>query len=91
MQKAHVAFNKSELCQPGENHFGAKTWIIKSPSGKIYECRNLLHFIRENAELFDGSVRQAWDGITKIKYTMQGKRKFPSHSWKGWTLIEFGD
>ena len=42
--------------------------------GRFYECRNLLNWCREHADLLDNSPRQAWDGLTKIKYSMQGKR-----------------
>ena len=88
---ARANLAESPIFQPDENHVNARTWVIKSPSGEVYECRNLMNFIRENAELFNNEIRQAWDGITKIKYSMQGKRKFKSSQWKGWTLIEWGD
>ena len=88
---AHAGYDASPVCQPDENNSHAKEWIIRSPSGKTYECRNLLHFIRENAELFDGTAKQAWDGLTKIKYSMQGKRRRKSAQWKGWTLVKWGE
>jgi hypothetical protein len=25
------------------------------------------------------------------EYSMQGKRKYISHQWKGWRLLEYGD
>lgn len=71
-----------------ENYWCAKHWVIESPDGNIYECDNLMHFIRENRGLFDGTARQAFDGFQKIKATQEGKRpKSPSKSWKGWKLI----
>lgn len=70
-----------------ENHWFSKHWVIESPAGKIYECDNLLNFIRENPDLFDGTVKQAYDGFQKIRGTMAGTRKNHSHSWKGWRLI----
>lgn len=73
----------------GENHVNAKHWIIRSPAGKIYECQNLMHFIRQHPELFDGTPKQAFDGFAKIKASIRGKRKNPCYSWKGWTLIDF--
>lgn len=76
----------------GKDHFNAKQWVIQSPTGKVYECTNLMYFIREHPELFDGTPKQAFDGFAKIKATMQGKqRKRPSRSWKGWTLINWSD
>lgn len=82
--------DKVDNMEPGEM-WTAKGWVIQSPSGKIYECRNLMDFIRNNPDLFDGTAKQAFDGFTAIKYTMQGKRKFPSHSWKGWRLLSYSD
>ncbi|WP_430597507.1 hypothetical protein [Enterococcus sp. AZ177] len=76
----------------GDKHPNAKYWKIKSPIGKIYETVNLKDFIRQNLELFDGSsVRQAFDGIVKIKASEQGKRKRPVKSYKGWTLLDWRD
>lgn len=75
-----------------EDFWNSKSWVICSPTGTVYECRNLLNFIREHQELFDGTVKQAYDGFQKIKATQQGKRqKCPSHSWKGWTLVNWSD
>lgn len=71
-----------------EKHWNSKRWVIESPSGQIYECDNLLNFIRKNPDLFDGTEKQAFDGFQKIRATMVGTRKKnPSHSWKGWHLI----
>lgn len=79
--------NKIDELGP-ERHWIAKHWVIESPSGEIFECDNLLNFIRTNPDLFDGTPRQAFDGFQKIKATMEGKRpKAPSRTWKGWRLI----
>jgi len=77
--------------QKGEDFHLAQCWTIQSPSGVIYECRNLLHFFREHTELIDGTPMQAWDGISKIKYSMQGKRKKCVSQWKGWRLIAWSE
>lgn len=83
--------SKIETTAP-EDLWTAKGWVIQSPDGTTYECRNLLNFIRENPDLFDGTPKQAFDGFAKIKATMQGKRtKAPSKSWKGWKLISWSD
>lgn len=91
LEKAHEAAKNNPLTGRFETHMHAKTWKIQSPAGDIYECRNLKNWLREHEDLLNGTVRQAWDGITKIKYTMQGKRKNKSHQWKGWRLLEWGD
>lgn len=88
VRKMRLGFSeKVEEIGP-EKHWNAKHWIIESPSGQIYECDNLLNFIRENSDLFDGTEKQAFDGFQKNRATMEGKRpKAPSRSWKGWHLI----
>lgn len=76
----------------GEKHPNAKFWRMQSPTGKTYETINLKAFIRQNLELFDGStLRQAFDGIVKIKASQQGKRKRPVSSYKGWKLLDWED
>lgn len=91
MEKAHAVAATLPHTGPFETHMHAKEWVIQSPTGTVYRCRNLKLWLREHADLLDGTIQQAWDGITKIKYSMQGKRKNKSFQWKGWTLIEWGD
>ena len=92
LEKAHKGYGKSDICQPNENFFGARLWKIQSPEGEVYEFRNLMNFIREHGNLFkDSTIKQAWDGISKLKYSAQGKRKRPSYSYKGWKLLKWGD
>lgn len=86
-----AAKQASPLLAPGPQNVNAKTWVIRSPDGQVHECRNLMDWLREHADMLDGTPKQAWDGITKIKYSMQGKRKNPSRTWKGWTLVSYGD
>ncbi|NDL68002.1 hypothetical protein [Anaerotalea alkaliphila] len=74
-----------------ETNIHAKSWTIKAPDGKVYKCRNLKLWCKEHADLFDGTPRQAWDGLAKIKYSAQGKRKNRAYQWKGWTLIDYDD
>lgn len=91
LAKAHEALPNRPLTGRFETHINAKDWVIQAPDGQKYECRNLKLWLRDHAELLDGTPQQAWDGIAKIKYTMQGKRKNQSHQWKGWRLISWGD
>lgn len=85
--KMHRNLNK-KLDEIGkENHWITKHWVISSPEGRIYECNNLLNFIREHQDMFDGTVKQAYDGFQKIKASQEGKRKRPTTQWKGWHLI----
>ena len=91
LHKAQEAAKQSPLSGKFETNAIAKTWRIQAPDGQIYECRNLKNWLREHEDLLDGTVQQAWDGIVKIKYGMQGKRKRPATQWKGWRLLEWGD
>jgi len=90
LKKAHEALPVHPLTGPFVTNINARDWVIQSPSGQIYECRNLRLWLRDHEDMLDGTVVQAWDGISKIKYTMQGKRKFKSYQWKGWRLISYG-
>lgn len=91
LDKAHVVFADRPLTGPFETNVHAKEWVIQDPDGQIYTCRNLKLWLTEHKDMLDGTVMQAWDGISKIKYTMQGKRKNKSYQWKGWKLLEWGD
>lgn len=92
IERMHEAIPNSPLTGRFETHMHAKSWIIQAPDGQIYECRNLINWLREHEDLLDGTVKQAFDGICKIKYTMQGRRpRTKSKSWKGWTLINYGE
>ena len=89
LNKAHEVRKTLPYMCATEEFIRAKSWKIKSPDGQVYECRNLMLWLREHSDMLDGTVKQAWDGITKIKYTMQGKRKNKLYQWKGWTLLEY--
>ncbi len=73
-----------------ETNVSAKSWILVSPSGERYECRNLMCFIRKNPHLFciDGSnddeVRRISAGFRTIKRNIRLNRK--GQSYLGWTL-----
>ena len=73
----------------GPDHINAKHWVIQSPSGQIYECQNLMHFIRTHPDLFDGTSKQVYDGFVKIKASYQGKRHTKSYTYKGWKLLNW--
>lgn len=81
----------SPILQGDEHHINAKVWVIVSPEGQVFECRNLAHWVREHADMLPGTSKQATDGIRKIKYGALGKRKKPASTWKGWRLLSWGD
>jgi predicted nucleic acid-binding Zn ribbon protein len=91
LQRAHEILPLHPLTGMFDTNVHAKEWVIQSPGGRKYKCRNLLNWLREHSDMLEGTPMQAWDGIVKIKYSMQGKRKYISHQWKGWRLLEYGD
>ena len=94
------ARRRSPLCQKDENNGSAKSWSIRSPSGIVYEFKNLRNFLRNNVNLFD-SQDVAWfdkkmkrNGVARIiqKCLAEGgirsicpRNKNSCGSWKGWT------
>lgn len=75
----------SPILQPNENHCNAKEWVLISPAGERFECRNLAHWAREN-------IGEEWKnfraGISRVLATLLGKTKRPYRHYKGWT-VEF--
>lgn len=91
IKKMRAGFrNKVNAMDPDEM-WTAKGWVIQSPGGQIYKCRNLKNFIHEHPDLFDGTPKQAFDGFAHIKSSYLGKRKNPCYTWKGWKLISWSD
>lgn len=74
-----------------ETHIHAKEWVIRSPDGIVYHCRNLMHWLREHADMLPGTPRQAWVGLASIKLSMQGRIKRTARTWKGWTVVDWGE
>jgi hypothetical protein len=91
LEKGRKAYNATPKGQKGYDFHGALSWRIQAPDGSIYECHNLLHWLREHEDMLDGTPMQAWNGISKIKYSAQGKRKKPVSQWKGWKLLSWGE
>ena len=89
--KAHEVAATHPLTGRFETNVNARSWKIQAPDGQVYECRNLKLWLRNHEDMLDGTVEQAWDGISKIKYSMQGKRKNTVSQWKGWLLLDWGD
>jgi hypothetical protein len=88
-QKAEVARAKSAKCQKGEQNGRAKYWAIRGLDGTVYEFYNLLHWLREHADLLDGTPEQARTGFIRIKSSLQGKSSHPCFQWKWWTLVAY--
>jgi len=88
-------FKKTDpRAQKGPMNQCSKIWRLVSPSNKVYSFKNLMHFIRENATLFDfDDVQWHKQGKKETTYTCKAhgglsilspRRKKPHGSWKGW-------
>lgn len=77
---------------PLEDWQTAKYWVLLSPSGQQYECKNLIEFFRRHQDMIDGTPEQAARGIITVKCTMTGSRKRNKCAhWKGWRLLAWDD
>jgi hypothetical protein len=79
---------------PLPSHCSALPWRLRSPDNKVYEFRNLQHFVRENRHLFlpedtfppeaCGAEVQKWHAVGGL-CGLSIRKKNPHGSWKGWT------
>ena len=89
-------FRKTDpRAQKGPKNQAARVWRLRSPVNKIYEFKNLLHFIRENENLFN-SEDVVWKTNGRVGKTckahgglsMLSPRRKKAHGvWKGWTWV----
>ncbi|QDH23437.1 hypothetical protein [Saccharibacillus brassicae] len=89
LQKGTAAAQQSPIAGPFETHRDALIWTIRSPDGVEHTVRNLSLWLREHADLLDGTPEQARAGLMQVKRSMEGKTKRPVGSWKGWRLIDW--
>lgn len=87
LMKGTVAARLSPIAGPFEENQEAKTWWLVSPKGDIFTVRNLKKFIRENHDLFDGTIEQAHAGLRQVQLSLMGKTKRSVSQWKGWSLV----
>lgn len=74
-----------------ETNVMAKSWVIESPDGKVYEVNNLRLWAENHAELLPPktSAKKFANGIGNIKRTLLGKGDQKAFQYKGWHLIAF--
>lgn len=98
IKKIAEEFRKTDpRAQKGTQNQSARVWRIRSPVNKIYEFKNLIHFIRENENLFapedvEWRVKGKRDTSLTCKahggLSMLSPRRKQSHgTWKGWTWV----
>lgn len=87
LRKGTAAALASPLSGPFETNRNALEWTIQSPSGRIYNVRNLSLWLRRHRAVLPGTVQQARSGLMQIKRSMLGKTRRPVGQWKGWRLL----
>ena len=83
------AAKKSPKSGRFETNVNAKIWKLTSPEGKVYICKNLVLWCRNNCNLFgfdstEQNARKIRAGLTHAKRGAQGKQTARSCTYKGW-------
>ena len=91
IERMHKNISVSPLTGPFETHQHAKSWVIVSPDGTRYSCRNLSLWAREHEDILPGTVSQFTRSIRKIKQSYLGKALNPCYHYKGWALESWED
>lgn len=101
--KANAAIGRaralsSPLASKHPDNIHAKEWALASPDDQVYRIRNLYHFIRTHAELFDpsdivwkrsGAENDTGSGVyCNASVGITGVKAGRSRQWKGWRLLE---
>lgn len=92
LKKGVPASMKSPKSGKFETNVSAKEWMLKSPEGKIYKCRNLKLWARKHCGLFgfepnEHNASKISHGIYNAKRGTLGKRTARSCTYKGWIVI----
>ena len=98
IRKIGEEFRKTDpRAQKGPKNQAARVWRLRSPVNEIYEFKNLMHFIRENKNLFlPEDVEWHAKGKRETALTCKAhgglsmlspRRKQSTGSWKGWTWV----
>lgn len=86
---------KNPKLRATDQHIAAKEWRVKSPTGAIFEFRNLKKFVRENEQLFDtedvqwklqnGKANQAWCRAFQMLARLRPGNSKLIDQWNGWS------
>jgi hypothetical protein len=91
LSKGTPAAKISPIAGSFETNINAKDWVLVSPDGKEYKCRNLNLWAKNNCDLFDRTPAQIAAGFKQIKRHCEGKTKRTVTSYLGWGLKDWGD
>ena len=84
-----LAAQQSPLSGAFETNQNALIWTLQAPDGTTHVVRNLALWLREHADILDGTPEQARAGLMQIKRSMEHKTKRPVRQWKGWRLLKW--
>jgi len=56
---------------------------------KVYKIRKM--WLREHADMLDGTPEQAYAGLMQCKRSIQRKTKRAVWAWKGWRVLGLGE
>lgn len=90
-----IAAQKAAIISPNSGKFEtnvrAKSWVIQSPDGTVYNINNLILWAREHADILPGTPKQFAFGIRTVKQSLQGKKQRGCYQYKGWKLLDWCD
>jgi hypothetical protein len=84
---------KNPKLQATDQHIAAKMWKIISPTGQMFEFRNLKKFVRDNEQLFDAEdvvwkeqsgSHQTWCKAFQALSRLRPSCSKPLSEWNGW-------
>lgn len=89
LQLGTDAAKKSPKSGRFETNINAKIWKLTSPEGKVYICKNLTLWCRNNCALFgfdstEQNAHRIRAGLTNAKRGAQGKQTVQTCTYKGW-------
>ena len=87
--KGAEAAKKSPKSGRFETNVNAIVWKLTSPEGKVYICRNLRLWARNNCSLFgldntEESFKKIYAGLRHAKRGFEGKKTAKTCTYKGW-------
>lgn len=82
---------KSPVSGPFESNQNAKTWLLRSPDGKVYKVRNLAKFLRDHPDWFPNpkSAKSALyaSAACIFGHASPSRKKRQFCQYKGWQVI----
>lgn len=87
---------KNPKLQATDQHIAAKMWKLVSPTGNVYEFRNLKKFVRDHENLFNpedvqwkeqSGTHQTWCKAFQALSRLRPSCSKPLTEWNGWRWI----